>query len=99
VCTAGHEGVHTAGTHVHEHRPRVAVILDVRHIQCSHESPHKEPGTQRGPLTQPPLKPCLTISCPLFLGTNNPCEFSLWCNTWHWGGWGEPRSKLEWAGG
>lgn len=53
VCTAGCEGVHTAGAHVHEHRPRVAVILDVCHIQCSHEPPHKEPGTECAPVQSP----------------------------------------------
>lgn len=47
VCTAGCKGVHAAGTHVHEQRPGVAVIQDVRHTQGAHKPPHEEPEGQQ----------------------------------------------------
>lgn len=45
VCTAGGEGVHAAGAHVHKQGPGVAVILDVYHTQGRHKPPHEEPAT------------------------------------------------------
>ena len=46
VCTAGCQGEQAAGAHVHEQRPGVAVIQDVRHLQGAHKPPREEPGTQ-----------------------------------------------------
>lgn len=47
VCTAGHEGIHAAGAHVHEQRPGVVVILNICHIQSGHKPPREEPEGQQ----------------------------------------------------
>lgn len=46
VCAAGRQGEQAAGAHVHQQRPGVAVIQDVRRLQGAHKPPREEPGTQ-----------------------------------------------------
>ena len=76
VCAAGRQGEQAAGAHVHEQRPGVAVMQDVRHLQGAHKPPREEPGTQGCTLNLRGVgssySPPLTVACLPFPWDDQP---------------------------